>query len=737
MKKKFIILLILSTIFWHILYYNANAGPDCTNRSTPKPISCYEKEKDRDFLTNLGSSRDKKDKEVLHMVTKNWIEVSNRNNTLLNIDILLERKEVVYGEPFGKKDEGTRNGEYRFLGYNHNGDKYPNMLFEADYDATGHVGKSWIAFPWENDNAKSRIAKAFDSEYRDYIQATTWLENMKNPYDTPAKIISEQESWLDAYNRIKKANWTPTTLLDYVVINTPPTEFGPGVVTMYNTNGLWYQTFFIAPMKNPSDKIDIQLKSIELPRTITSKQQKLVIKANVFIKSLEEHVLHERQPEFKLVIDGKQVYFINPAPKIINIDEPTTVTLEANIKDFKFTKEYVPLELTINPDFKIYEPDTPEEIRLNNKKTATLHIKDDYDLLVERISTRTELRTDENTEVNAVVKNNSIQDEENVKVVLLANNTRVGTKTISSFSIGDTKTISFNWKASSSPGPMDLAVVIDPDQQKQDDNRYNNAKSTLANVRSGVVPTCATQKPNDSWTVIYRLITGYEQIREPLFSEDGKTIVGYKPPVNGNPIYAEREVTYRESLAATIEVNTKQGIQTDPKNPKAADRESRGSWAIIPWAREHRYNPNEVTRAGYGFEVKVTTRYTTDWETKVPRDGRKGTPIPKGGTYTGPTKVEAQFFDTKGRWVETIELEKTSGNGKTDAWQIPLRTHRLSTGEQIHERKHYTPVTTPDGQYTVRVLAMFAGAHELSVCEEKKVQIYGSMYEDTQNIRIR
>ena len=127
-------------------------------------------------------------------------------------------------------------------------------------------------------------------------------------------------------------------------------------------------------------------------------------------------------------------------------------------------------------------------------------------------------------------------------------------------------------------------------------------------------------------------------------------------------------VTYTETLSATLTVNTKQGIATDPKRPKESDRESRGSWEIIPWARKNGLNPNEVTRAGYGFEVKVETEYTNDWENKVPAGAS-----PKGGKFNGPNSVEVEFYDTKGNFVLRKSLTPTRGkiDSQNVTWELP------------------------------------------------------------------
>jgi len=138
-----------------------------------------------------------------------------------------------------------------------------------------------------------------------------------------------------------------------------------------------------------------------------------------------------------------------------------------------------------------------------------------------------------------------------------------------------------------------------------------------------------------------------------------------------------------------------------------------------------------VTRAGYGFEVKVQTTYNNNWETKVP-SGLEDTAYSKGGQFQGSTKVEAEFYDTNGAFMEAVELVPTSGK-KGDwniTWELPNKPHTFYDGSQVTERKHYVPLNTPDGNYTVRIIVYNAGKHDLSICQDKTVKIYGSMYDD-------
>lgn len=178
--------------------------------------------------------------------------------------------------------------------------------------------------------------------------------------------------------------------------------------------------------------------------------------------------------------------------------------------------------------------------------------------------------------------------------------------------------------------------------------------------------------------------------------------------------------TYRETLSAELMVNTKQGT-------KNGGRESRGAWEIIPWAASQGLNPNEVTRSGYGFEVKVQTHYSNDWETKVP-SGADG----KGGSFQGPVKVAVDFYDTGGRFVETVQMVPTAGQtgGANTTWELPRESYTFADSTTISERKHYTGVNIPDGKYLVRVTISGAGKTDLCLIQRKNITIYKDMWED-------
>ncbi|MEC0167358.1 CARDB domain-containing protein [Paenibacillus graminis] len=345
------------------------------------------------------------------------------------------------------------------------------------------------------------------------------------------------------------------------------------------------------------------------------------------------------------------------------------------------------------------------------------------------------------TKITAKVKNDGKLAQDNVLIRIFDNSSKIY-EVRKSFGVGQTLTVGpFNWIGHST-GAHNIMAVVDPDKEKLDKNRSNNVATTGCTVGSGAAGggstgDCNKPQAEGSLTVSYPLITGYpEKSRESYYTDsDGKRQwYTYTYTDYSDPIWENRNVQYKEKLTISAEINTKQGIATDPNHPKASDSESRGAWEIIPYAKKGGKNPNEITRAGYGIELKVKTTYTTDWETKVPT-GLEDTAHPLGGEYHGPDTLYASFYGPNGKLEKQVKLEKTSGDKDTATWELPLQTISSDSGKSYQSRKYMTSVNTPDGYYRIKISTDPAGINGLVTCITKQVEVYGSMYDDIQNLR--
>lgn len=302
----------------------------------------------------------------------------------------------------------------------------------------------------------------------------------------------------------------------------------------------------------------------------------------------------------------------------------------------------------------------------------------------------------------------------------------------------ETKTLSWLWQSPKEADILQLKVWADPEETLSEQNRLNNQKDLYIRFENKpVIQTCADPMDRKDWNVVYSYITGYRQRQRLDCHVDryGKLICKtVKWTDYSSPIWEQKTVRYTESLSVNAQISTLQGILPDPKHPCESDEDSRGAWAIIPFAEAKGYDPDTVTRAGYGFRLKVTTRYATDWETKIPK-GLKGTAYPIGGTLKGPTQVLAEFYDTRGYKTAETLLERTGGTDGMGlaVWELPDATHRFSDGRSKSQRHHITKPDIPDGDYQVLVKVSGAGLHGLYTCCSQTVHIFGTMYDDQYN----
>jgi hypothetical protein len=115
----------------------------------------------------------------------------------------------------------------------------------------------------------------------------------------------------------------------------------------------------------------------------------------------------------------------------------------------------------------------------------------------------------------------------------------------------------------------------------------------------------------------------------------------------------------------------------------------------------------------------VNVQYSTNWESLVP-----GGATPYGGGYTGPDSVAADIYDSRGNYVTTLNMVKTGGSVNNSTWELPMRSITTVAGEVFNERKFYTEVNAPDGEYTVHIHSVNGNSKtNLSICIDQTVQI--------------
>ncbi len=303
---------------------------------------------------------------------------------------------------------------------------------------------------------------------------------------------------------------------------------------------------------------------------------------------------------------------------------------------------------------------------------------------------------------------------------------------------GEEKEVSWLWPGRKETGLAEIEACIRPPLDAVDPDGGDNRKSLLIEVARQGETDCGRLRENGSWTVSYRVLTGYET-GEYLDCGDSPSLpcqwVTYTD--YSRPIYQRQQVTYREELKAEAAISTGQGSLGVPGGETAADLEGRGAWEIIPYAQKQGLDPDKITRAGAGVYLRVETVFSTDWESRAP-DGAEA----YGGGAAGPGKAAAEIYDTRGRLIKSLDLEKTrqeesagpSGETKiTQVWELPEESHVYLDGRARKSRRFFTSPDLPDGRLRLLVRISGAGKNLLHTCKLVQAEVYGSIYDDIYN----
>lgn len=564
------------------------------------------------------------------------------------------------------------------------------------------------AFP---DMSKSVVIKSIATDQEDY--GTTIKANAKNI----AKVLGNEVDIVleDGYGR--------TAIQTVKLPNEQPMDYLPTKLTLTEAGQLWVKFKFNGEGFIASDYINQRGMPMIAKMKVTGATKASFDMASMYEAILKAGTIKDKQ-EFSYML-GKVA--IGDAPGKYKIIADVTIN---------------------NPSHPDRAVEYPTKMYNNN----TLH----GEWTIERKGAETDLvavsvkanpnsiTQNSTTTITAQVKNVGKDAQSNVLINFYDDTKEIYTVR-KNMPANQTITVGpFKWTGSTT-GTHNISVHVDPTKEKPDKNRSNNIATTgvtvsNANGSSGEFGQCTLDESTvkGSWSVTYRLITGYPTKTRTVTWTDSKgnshsTSESYTD--YSDPIWETRNVKYNEQLKVTAEVDTKQNIKTDAKT-KAEDRESRGSWEIIPYATKNNKDAKEITRAGYGFEIKVKTSYTTDWETKIPK-GLEGTAKPFGNKYYGPDEMYAHIYSSGkfSKLEKVIKLEKTSGDRNQATWELPEQTMKSESGKVYKDRKYYTSIDAPDGYYTVKISNTPAGMNGLETCVIKKIEIFGSMYDDMQNLR--
>lgn len=147
----------------------------------------------------------------------------------LNMNIVESTGYAVYGSPedVPDNDKDTATEQYRYLGFDLNGNLFSNIEFPDDANSgRADRDRNWIKEPWEvkGENGKFLCKKSNINRDSDAVE---WLDRLE--------IGGE---------------WTGSKLIDYFNIQSPGGDYSTGSARGWHTvnNKPWYKTFVIPPM---------------------------------------------------------------------------------------------------------------------------------------------------------------------------------------------------------------------------------------------------------------------------------------------------------------------------------------------------------------------------------------------------------------------------------------------------------------------------------------------------------
>lgn len=306
------------------------------------------------------------------------IEV-NGNILKINLVTLKEKGLLVYGEPFGD----YREGEYRYLGYTMYKDPYANDDFPPDADSgrKAHV-KSWIINPWGKPYSRCEISP-YNSPDRYRDKGIEYLQMMVDYYNT-----EHDNEWL---------GWTGEELINYLNIQSPPTDYCPGSARGWHINKtIWYQTFIIPPLKK------LQLSSIIADITATPNPNK-VEQGNTsdIVVTLDSSNSTAQKDGEEVQITSRR-YWASTSIADLNDDTKGIVSTSPT---YDFNVEDVPPNTTIYCKVRIYSQ-TLNEAKLNAVAEAETTV---------RIGTQGTSTSDMNADAEGVIQA-EIRDSEKFDV---------------------------------------------------------------------------------------------------------------------------------------------------------------------------------------------------------------------------------------------------------------------------------------------------------------------------------
>jgi hypothetical protein len=199
-------------------------------------------------------------------------------------------------------DHSGKRGEYRYLGWDKNGNKITNINFINDETSTASLSsKDWLYKPWDSDSSVADRPTRSDSNF---------LAEALVVGDAAIKLQQNARYWINRTAPFTVDGIAPGNpgfhAYDYIHVQSPPLPNYPGSGRMWHksrsTGKIWYQTFSIPTNDRPIIDVPLQV-TIEIANkedlkynsddSDKAKEQKVQVALKVTVKLDDEAVFND------------------------------------------------------------------------------------------------------------------------------------------------------------------------------------------------------------------------------------------------------------------------------------------------------------------------------------------------------------------------------------------------------------------------------------------------------------
>lgn len=575
---------------------------------------------------------------------------------------------LIYGTPQAVPGNQFDQNQWRYYGFDIMGNPFTNPIFRNDADSGREPWqKNWIKEPWVY-NTPNVLCK--ESPYLEDPNLPLWLDGI-------------YPAW---------PGWDGDKLSEYLHILTPPTEYGPGVARGWHKDSsgkVWYESFFLAPINPPPVFLaDLAVENLQVNggeqiepgqlyegkcdiRNFTGMD--LIVSPEGVDKRIpiqlyfNDEMVHETT--IAIPKDGTEFNFSFKIPEDFNADR-FTVTIKLNMRIPRILEEK-----TADVEFDVYA---------NNEASVTLGLVPDQtlDLEVTKVLPG-QFFTGQAGDVTVYIRNNSTEvpvENPSVPVRLVINGETLATRNIT-LGPGVKTQVLFKVTPPDSATGFNVTGEINHTRVYTETNYLNNKKTVAVQIAAPAAPPNCTN-PTVTWTE-YRSAADYKSgdiVKSHYTYISHRSCSGSGPTRECSNWTEERLNGYTVKFTTTLHATM------------AA-------------------SPTKI-KSGYGVETTVKTWITTNYD--------------KPTNLSNAQNVWAYFPDGTGASRLQAAQGDPSSNAGTVTWRLPPNMQ-----SPLKARKHYIPVSWPDGNYQIRIIATdVAGPGDPCKALTTNVTVNGNMYED-------